>query len=162
MLGLKLTHVSKMYASGWETKFFWHSPELGSLLYSLYKIPLGQICFPLAQPNFHSHWRALVSQPAPGVQSLPWRIFWVLLLCRRAQYSFMIHQHNDVTPALRPLKSPPTRLSVQQLVQRYLQLSHYYLFFFHPVYIKLYCSFHHWHTSFSFSGGLHASSQIWP
>ena len=51
--------------AGWETKNFWHSPELGSLLYSLYKIPLAQACFPLARPNFHSHWRAgeLVSQP---------------------------------------------------------------------------------------------------
>ena len=44
--------------SGWETKNFWHSPELGSLLYSRYKIPLAQACFPLAWPNFHSHWRA--------------------------------------------------------------------------------------------------------
>ena len=44
--------------SGWETKNFWHSPELGSLLYSQYKIPLAQACFPLARPNFHSHWRA--------------------------------------------------------------------------------------------------------
>ena len=25
--------------TGWETKNFWHSPKLGSLLYSLYKIP---------------------------------------------------------------------------------------------------------------------------
>ena len=44
--------------SGWETKIFWYSPKLGSLLYSLYKIPLAQACFPLARPNFHSHWRA--------------------------------------------------------------------------------------------------------
>ena len=43
--------------AGWETKKFWHSPELGSFLYSLYKIPLAQACFPLARPNFHSHWR---------------------------------------------------------------------------------------------------------
>ena len=49
--------------SGWETKNFWHSPELDSLLYSLYKIPLAQACFPLTRPNFFSHWRALVSQP---------------------------------------------------------------------------------------------------
>ena len=27
---------------------FWHSPKLGSVLYSLYKIPLAQACFPLA------------------------------------------------------------------------------------------------------------------
>ena len=41
-------------------KFFGtrNSPKLGSLLYSLYKIPLAQACFPLAWPNFHSHWRA--------------------------------------------------------------------------------------------------------
>ena len=44
--------------TGWETKFFWHSPELGSVLYSLYKIPLSQACFTLARPYFHSHWRA--------------------------------------------------------------------------------------------------------
>ena len=43
---------------GWETKNFWYSPELGSLLYSLYKIPLAQACFPPTQPNFHSHWGA--------------------------------------------------------------------------------------------------------
>ena len=49
--------------AGWETKIIWYSPELGSPLYSLYKIPLAQACFPLARPNFHSHWRALVSQP---------------------------------------------------------------------------------------------------
>ena len=41
--------------SGWETR---HSPKLGSVLYSLYKIPLAQACFPLARPNLHSHWRA--------------------------------------------------------------------------------------------------------
>ena len=41
-----------------QQKFFWHLPELGSLLYSLYKIPLTQACFPLAWPNFHSYWRA--------------------------------------------------------------------------------------------------------
>ena len=34
--------------SGWKTKNFWHLPGLGSLLYSLYKIPLAQACFPLA------------------------------------------------------------------------------------------------------------------
>ena len=44
--------------AGWKTKILWHSTELGSLSYSLYKIPLVQACFPLAQPNFHSHWRA--------------------------------------------------------------------------------------------------------
>ena len=44
--------------AGWETKIFWHSPELGSLLYSLYKIPLAQACFALTRPNFHSHWPA--------------------------------------------------------------------------------------------------------
>ena len=51
--------------SGWETKQFWHLPELGGLLHtiSLYKIPLAQACFPLARPNFHSHWRVIVSQP---------------------------------------------------------------------------------------------------
>ena len=49
--------------SDWETKIFWHSPKLGSILNSLYKIPLAQACFTLAQPYFHSHWRALVSQP---------------------------------------------------------------------------------------------------
>ena len=44
--------------AGWETKIFWYSPELGSLLYSLYKIPLAQACFPLIRPNFHWYWRA--------------------------------------------------------------------------------------------------------
>ena len=43
---------------GWETKYFRYSPELGSLLYILYKIPLAQACFPLAQANFYSHWQA--------------------------------------------------------------------------------------------------------
>ena len=38
--------------TGWETKIFWHLPELGILLYSLYKIPLAQACFPLARLNF--------------------------------------------------------------------------------------------------------------
>ena len=46
------------HLTGLETKIFWYSPKLGSLLYSLDKIPLAQACFPLAQPNFHSHWRA--------------------------------------------------------------------------------------------------------
>ena len=41
-----------------ETNIFLHSPELGSLLYSLYKIPLAQVGVPLARPHFHSHWRA--------------------------------------------------------------------------------------------------------
>ena len=49
---------SHLFKTGWETKIFRHSPELGSLLYSLYKIPLAQACFPLTRPNFHSHWRA--------------------------------------------------------------------------------------------------------
>ena len=31
--------------SGWITKTFWHSPELDSLLYSLYKILLTQAFF---------------------------------------------------------------------------------------------------------------------
>ena len=54
--------------AGWETKIFWHSPKLGSLLYSLYKIPLAQACFPLARPNFHSHCeRVSASFPACGV-----------------------------------------------------------------------------------------------
>ena len=34
-----------MNCAGWETKIFWHSPETGSLLYILYKIPLTQACF---------------------------------------------------------------------------------------------------------------------
>ena len=49
-----LQELSLPASAGWETKKFWHSPELGSLLYSLYKIPLAQACFPLTQPNFHS------------------------------------------------------------------------------------------------------------
>ena len=51
--------------TGWETKTLWLSPKLGSLLYNLpvYKIPLAQACFPHVRPNFHSLWRALVSQP---------------------------------------------------------------------------------------------------
>ena len=63
--------------TGWKTKKFWHSPELGSLLYSLYKIPLAQACFPLTRPNFHSHWRALVSQPACKITSTFLRGQWV-------------------------------------------------------------------------------------
>ena len=54
--------------TGCETNIFWHSPELGSLLYSLYKIPL-------ARPNFHSYWRALVSQP--GSDAIP---LWLCVL----------------------------------------------------------------------------------
>ena len=50
--------LCSLQLTGWETKIYWHSPELSSLLYSLYKIPLAQACFPLTQPNFHSHWRA--------------------------------------------------------------------------------------------------------
>ena len=52
--------------TGWESKMFWHSPELGSLLYSLYKIPLAQACFPLSRAKFSlalASGRALVSQP---------------------------------------------------------------------------------------------------
>ena len=45
-------------ATGWEVKILSHLPKLGSLLYSLYKTPLAQACFPLARPNFHSHWWA--------------------------------------------------------------------------------------------------------
>ena len=56
---------------GWETKFFLHSPELCSLLYSLYKIPLAQACFPLARPSFHLHWRALVCWH-PSTDQLSW------------------------------------------------------------------------------------------
>ena len=40
-------------------KFFWHSPELGSLLYMyiLYKIPLTQACFALvSQPDIPRLW----------------------------------------------------------------------------------------------------------
>ena len=53
--------------AAWETKMFWHSPEMGSVLYSLYKIPLAQACFPLSHPtkfslSLASGW-ALVSQP---------------------------------------------------------------------------------------------------
>ena len=59
--------------TGWETKVFWHSPELGSLLYSQYKIPLAQACFPLGRPNFHSHWRALVSQPVVTLYFHSWQ-----------------------------------------------------------------------------------------
>ena len=51
------------WSAGWEAQIFWHSPTLGSLLYGVYKIPLAQASFPLARPNCHSHWRALVSQP---------------------------------------------------------------------------------------------------
>ena len=54
----KLLKIMQYITAGWETKICWYSPELGSLLNSLYKIPLAQACFPLARPNFHSHWRA--------------------------------------------------------------------------------------------------------
>ena len=50
---LVLKHQANgIHNAGWQTKNFWHLPELGSLLYSLYKIPLVQSCFPLARPNF--------------------------------------------------------------------------------------------------------------
>ena len=54
----RLPRQKDFYVTGWETKILWHSPDLGSLLYSLYKIPLAQACFPLARPDFHSHWWA--------------------------------------------------------------------------------------------------------
>ena len=47
-------------------KFFGTSPNwvVSYIAYIYwYKIPLAQACFPLARPNFHVHWRALVSQP---------------------------------------------------------------------------------------------------
>ena len=49
-------HFKCLNFAGWETKIFLDSSEPGSFLYSLYKIPLAQACFPLAWPNFHSHW----------------------------------------------------------------------------------------------------------
>ena len=69
-------HVGPMSFASWDAmhymycyvlqagKIFWHSPKLGSLLYSRYKIPLAQACFPLTQPNFHSNWWAGASFPA--------------------------------------------------------------------------------------------------
>ena len=64
-----LMHLYGVMITGWESRIFWHSPKLDSILYSLYKIPLAQACFPLARPNFHSHWQALVSQPVITVTS---------------------------------------------------------------------------------------------
>ena len=49
--------VTWVITAGLVTKIFWHLPELGSVLYSIYKIPLAQACFSLARSNFHSHWR---------------------------------------------------------------------------------------------------------
>ena len=48
-------HAPQSLLTGWKTKIFWHSPDPSSLLYSLYKIPLDQACFPITRPNFHSH-----------------------------------------------------------------------------------------------------------
>ena len=48
---------TRLITQAGKLKFFWYSPILGSLLYSLYKIRLAQACFPLARPNFYSHWR---------------------------------------------------------------------------------------------------------
>ena len=67
---LGMGHGTKFHspATGWETKICGHSPELGSIFYSLYKIPLVQACFTLARPYFHSQMasgRALVSQQLP-------------------------------------------------------------------------------------------------
>ena len=45
----------------WETKFLEHLPENRCSLYVLYKIPLAQGNFLLAQLKMHSHWQALVS-----------------------------------------------------------------------------------------------------
>ena len=41
---------------GWETKNFWHSPELGSVLYTKFHLPRPVL--QLARPYFHWHWRA--------------------------------------------------------------------------------------------------------
>ena len=56
--------VTSWWAAGWETKNFWNSPNWAVSDKAQNKIPLAQACFLLARPNFHSHWRALVSQPA--------------------------------------------------------------------------------------------------
>ena len=58
VLACTSVYLNECKNAGWETKNFGYSPELGSLLYSLYKIPLTQACFPLARPNFHWHLRA--------------------------------------------------------------------------------------------------------
>ena len=53
-------------STGWETKIFWHSPKLCSLLYSL------DTKFHSPKPVFHSaSGRALVSKPVPGALITP-------------------------------------------------------------------------------------------
>ena len=42
----------------WETKFLEHLPEHKCPLYVLYKIPIAQANFLLAQLKMHSHWWA--------------------------------------------------------------------------------------------------------
>ena len=42
----------------WETKFLQHSPENRCPIYVLYKIPLAQADFLLAQLKMHTYWRA--------------------------------------------------------------------------------------------------------
>ena len=54
--------------AGWETKIFWHSPKLGSLLYSLYKNSTCLGLFSTRPSKFSlalASGRALVSQPGP-------------------------------------------------------------------------------------------------
>ena len=80
---LTRTHHCMLVRAGCETKIFWHSPELGSFLYTLYKIPLAQACFPLARPNFRSHWRAgkryFSSQPRGHAMGCLLWVFWTKL-----------------------------------------------------------------------------------
>ena len=52
------------------TKFLEHSPENRCPLYVLYKIPLAQANFLLAQLKMHSHWRAEVS--LTEIENNPW------------------------------------------------------------------------------------------
>ena len=47
-----------MVTTVWKTKFLEHSPENRCLVYVLYKIPLTQADFLLAQLKIYSHWQA--------------------------------------------------------------------------------------------------------
>ena len=42
-----------LHSAGWEPKFFGSRPNWAVSYIVLYKIPLAQACFPLAQLNFH-------------------------------------------------------------------------------------------------------------
>ena len=66
-------HPFFLRLTGWETKFFWHSPELSSLLFSLYQNSTCPDLFSTCPANFSltlAGGRALVSQPGLNVLSM--------------------------------------------------------------------------------------------